>query len=92
MYHLNTIIYLLEIKYFFVKRKELVELRQVNLPSYLADSLDVQNGKVEKKNPLESKRAIELDQKLEKLYSSMDANNGLLDDSYLISYEIIIHL
>lgn len=45
-----------------------------------ADDLNAKNDN----DPLKSKRISELEQELEQLYSSMDANNGILEDNYLI--------
>lgn len=72
-----------------MKRKELVSLRQISLSisddddDDLLDDLDDQ-VKVKKIDLVLEKRILELEQKLETLYSSIDANDGVLEDIHLI--------
>ncbi|VVC36925.1 P-loop containing nucleoside triphosphate hydrolase [Cinara cedri] len=67
-------------------REELMLLHQQDLNSTLIDLIDDDDRtEVPKKiDPTESKKMLELDQELEKLYASMDANNGVLNDFYFI--------
>lgn len=69
-----------------MKREELMLLRQEDLHSTLIELIDDDDQTEEPKkiDPTESKKMLELDQELNKLYSSMDANNGVLKDIHLI--------
>lgn len=59
-----------------------MELRQIN--QNLLDNFDDDQTKVNEKDPVTTKKNVELDQYLEKLYLSIDSNNGVLEDNYLI--------
>lgn len=69
-----------------MKRGELVQLHQTNHSAYSIDSSDDPTAEVNGPDPAKAKRMSELDQKLEELYSSVDTNNGVLEDKYLIPY------
>lgn len=57
-------------------------LRQINQD--LLDNFDDDQIKVNEKDPITTKKIVELDQYLKKLYLSIDSNNGVLEDNYLI--------
>jgi len=52
------------------------------------DSSDDSTAEVNGTDPSKVKRLQELEQKLEKMYSSLDTNNGVLEDNYLIPYVV----
>lgn len=69
-------------KLFFIKRKELTSLRQIKDDSLSADLFD--DVDLQEIDPLIDKKISELDRMLNIFYSSMDGNNGMLEDVYLI--------
>lgn len=64
-----------------LKRAEIISLRHVDQDS--SDDIDDQT-KLNKIDPIQTKKILELDQYLETLYSSMDSNHGILEDIHLI--------
>lgn len=74
---------------FFIQREEILSLRKKN--QYTESEIDLlenfdNDNFVKEVDPVLTENILELEQKLEKLYLSMDLNDGILEDEYLIPY------
>jgi len=69
---------------YFVKREEISSLYQKN--QFTEDSADLSDDADDQAeiSPIITNKIAELNKKLSILYSSMDANNDVLEDIYLI--------
>lgn len=65
-----------------MERDELISLRDQDLHMGMIELIDKddQTEELTKVNRIDSNKMLELEKELEKLYSSMDANNGILED------------
>lgn len=67
-----------------MERDELISLRDQDLHMGMIELIDKddQTEELTKVKHVDSKKMFELEKELEKLYSSMDANNGVLEDDH----------
>lgn len=68
---------------FSIKRKEIIELRYKVVYADLLDDTDGQTEEMDE-NAHFTEIMYKLDNDLQQLYASMDDNNGVLADTYLI--------
>lgn len=70
----------------FVKREEIVSLQIQQFDQYMEELEDLDNRaeSIKQKDPLKTQKLSELNKKLNELFTSMDSNDGELEDIHLI--------